>query len=125
MTPSALQILEEIRRKPGMFLARPSIRDLKNFLYGYQMGLYDCGIAIEDRFSRDFQQWVQKKFNVQLTCGWDSIIEFHTGGGEAAAMKYFWQLLDEFIAAPGTGDSGERASESQPPSGVPISGHAV
>jgi hypothetical protein len=93
---SALELLKEIRRKPGLYLSRPSVRDLANIIEGYQIALHDCGVSIDDKFSLDFQPWIQRKFSVDLTQRWDKIIE-SASENEPEAMKRFWELLDEFL----------------------------
>jgi len=111
---NVLQLLQEIRRKPGLYLSRPSVRDLANIVEGYQLALHDCGVSIDDRFSLDFQPWIQRKFSVNRTERWDKIIE-SASKSDTESIERFWGFLDEFL---GTASKREPTAESKSSSAV-------
>jgi hypothetical protein len=91
------QILREIEARPGMFLGQCSITRLRSFLDGYRSARADLGLPIteQERAFAGFQAWLQLKFQVTSSHGWDSIISLQSSD-EQAALRLFFQLLQQF-----------------------------
>jgi len=92
-------ILQKIQAKPGMYIGKPALNDLFMFLVGYKTARRELGIAPsqeEEEFQREFQPWLQKRFEVRTVNSWATIIRFYTHD-EREAFNYFFQLLDEFL----------------------------
>jgi hypothetical protein len=91
------EMLDSIKQRPGMYLGRCSITRLRAFLDGYMGARADLAIALtgqEKEFGK-FQNWIQKRFNITSTHGWDSIILFYSAD-ERDALNNFFELFEEF-----------------------------
>jgi hypothetical protein len=91
------QVLRELQARPGMFLGQCSITRLRSFLDGYRSARADLGLqttAQENEFSK-FQAWVQEKYQVTSSHGWDNIILLNSAD-EQEALQLFFSLLQEF-----------------------------
>jgi hypothetical protein len=91
------QVLRELQVRPGMFLGQCSITRLRSFLDGYRSARADLGLqetAQENEFSR-FQAWVQEKYQVTSSHGWDSIILLNSAD-EPEALQLFFTLFQQF-----------------------------
>ncbi|HBY76035.1 MAG TPA: hypothetical protein DEG47_03275, partial [Cyanobacteria bacterium UBA11148] len=67
---------------------------------------------------REFQPWIQKRFNVQTVNSWAKIILLYSVD-EKEAFTYFFKLLDEFLVrdnnlAVNQGDESQRGVEVSP-----------
>ncbi|MBD0265024.1 MAG: hypothetical protein ICV78_20570, partial [Tolypothrix sp. Co-bin9] len=70
-------ILQKIKVKPGMYIGRASVSDLFMFLVGYKTALREFKIeSTEDEmnFYREFQPWLQQKYNLSTSNSWAKII---------------------------------------------------
>lgn len=93
------ELLNKIKLKPGMYIGRASVTDLFLFLGGYRAAQQEFGIAFTDsekRFYREFQPWLQRRFNMTTSKSWAKIIEF-CSINEREAFDAFFELLDEFL----------------------------
>jgi hypothetical protein len=91
------QVLRELQVRPGMFLGQCSITRLRSFLDGYRSARVDLGLQAtsqENEFSK-FQAWVQEKYQVTSSHGWDSII-LSNSADEQEALQLFFSLLQQF-----------------------------
>lgn len=99
--PTIYDLLETIRRCPGMYLSTPalSLNHLQCVLWGYDYALYDYGLSLDPeypRFGREFHDWVARKLNRGNTNeGWCySILATYEDGDKA--IDAFFNLLDEY-----------------------------
>lgn len=90
-------LLRQIHKKPGLYLGKPSISSLFMFLNGYEFARRQLGIepSAEESNLRDFQIWVQDKFEIKANQSWDQIILFHCMD-EREAFEEFFGLLADF-----------------------------
>ncbi len=89
--------LDAIRKKPGLYIAEPSINRLHAFLVGYGAGLGRVGFVLRDvdSFHR-FHDWVANRLGFgESTSGWCNMIR-DKSTSEADAFNRFFVLLDEF-----------------------------
>jgi len=101
MTLSFYELLREIEHKPGLYIGRPSLTDLQMFLAGYHFARRKLAIPLTDeelRF-REFQPWLQQKFNITTSQSWSRII-LAQATDEGAAFERFFTLLREFLTDP-------------------------
>lgn len=94
-----LEILEKIKKRPGMYLGKPSVSDLFIFLAGYKTARRELGIEPNEQemtFYSEFQPWLQKRFQVQTVNSWAKIIMLYSVD-EKEGFDYFFKLLDEFF----------------------------
>jgi hypothetical protein len=93
------EILKKVEARPGMYIGCASISNLFMFLAGYKTARRELGIEPnqeETEFYREFQSWIQKRFNVQTVNSWAKIILLYSVD-EKEGFNYFFKLLDEFL----------------------------
>jgi hypothetical protein len=91
-------LLEKIKAKPGLYIGKASITDLRMFVLGYRHARTELKVAhteAETDFHKNFQPWLQVRLNVRTSNSWDKIILF-TVMDERQAFDYFFELLEEF-----------------------------
>lgn len=100
------EILQEIKKRPGMFLGRNSITRLRSFLDGYMGAREDLGLpqTKQEQAFNSFQDWIQTRFNITSSHGWNDIILFYLADERDALDKLF-ELFEKF-------QNGEKASLS-------------
>ena len=99
-------LLERIKKRPGMYLGKPSITRLNMLLTGYSMARIELDLPPtkqEEEFG-GFQDWIEERYKITSTHGWDSIILFYSAD-ERDALSNFFQLFEQFC-------NGESASRS-------------
>lgn len=94
MSSDILNIIYEIKKKPGLYLTTPTIGALKNFLFGWIAR--DPSNITNDNIINEFQIWLEEKYNLKSTQSWDRIIYFYSKD-EYHALNQFYQFLDEFL----------------------------
>lgn len=80
-----------------MYLGSESVVKLADFLRGYSYALDTHCSTSTHQFLGAFQEWVARRFSVQISQSWENIIRFHSVD-EKEAMRLFWELLDEYMA---------------------------
>jgi hypothetical protein len=92
-----LDVLNEMRtRKLGMYVGSTSLTRLGLFLLGYEHAVCRLMPDNPDRFLADFREWIYQRFNTKDNIGWEEII-LRECSDEQAAVKRFWELLDEYL----------------------------
>lgn len=93
-----LDLLQRIKQRPGMYLGKCSITRLRAFLDGYGMARAELGVprSQQEHDLNGFQEWIQERYKITSTHGWDSIILFFCAD-EKDALDKFFQLLEEFL----------------------------
>jgi hypothetical protein len=94
---SIYDLLDAIRKKPGLFVVEPSIFRLQAFVNGHSSGLGRVGFTLRDgeKFFK-FNDWVARHFGFsESTSGWCNMIR-EKSTSDADAFKQFFILLDEF-----------------------------
>jgi hypothetical protein len=92
------EILEKIRKQPGMYIGKPSVSDLFIFLVGYKTARRELAIEPTEKeleFYGEFQPWLQNRLEMMTVNSWAKMIEFRCVN-ETEAFDYFFELLDEF-----------------------------
>lgn len=92
------EFLQQIQKKPGLYIGNASISNLYMFLTGYQFARRQLNVPIsaeEQEFQR-FQPWLQEKFGLKTSQSWSQIILFYSAD-ERDAFDRFFHLLDEFL----------------------------
>jgi hypothetical protein len=90
-------LLERIKQRPGMYLGKSSITRLRMLLDGYGMARMELGLprTEQEQEFNGFQEWIQKRFNITSSHGWDSIILFYSAD-ERDALDKFFELFEKF-----------------------------
>ena len=91
------EMLQEIKKRPGMYLGKRSITRLRSFLDGYMGAREDLGLprTEQEKEFNEFQEWIQQRFNITSSHGWDSIILFYSAD-ERDALDKFFELFEKF-----------------------------
>ncbi|NES80167.1 MAG: hypothetical protein F6K10_00950 [Moorea sp. SIO2B7] len=91
-------LIENIRKRPVMYLGRSSIAQLRTFLAGYCFARRQMGIpqTEQEQTFAMFQSWIQQKFGISSNQHWDQIILFFSQD-ERDAIDSFFDLFDEFV----------------------------
>jgi hypothetical protein len=100
------EMLQNIQQRPGMYLGKCSITRFRSFLDGYMASRQDLGLPLTEQeleFEK-FQDWVQERFDIKSSQGWDSIILFYSAD-EKDALNNFFELFEKFC-------NGEKAIRS-------------
>jgi len=86
-----------IQQRPGMFLGQCSITRLRAFLDGYMSSRADLGLpqTQQELEFNQFQDWIQTRFKISSSHGWDSIILFYSAD-EKDALNNFFELFEQF-----------------------------
>src|SRR5687767_5898224 len=95
--PVVPDLLEKIRKRPGMYLGECSLSALYHTIAGYTLALGVHGIESDTslRPPDDFNDWVAYRLHYkESTSGWKNMI-LGVSGNEAAAFNRFFELLDQ------------------------------
>jgi len=95
---SLFPLLKKIQTKPGLYIGKASITELRMFIVGYRFARSEVKLPTtetESDFYKNFQPWLQMRLNVRTSNSWDKIILFSVINDQQA-FEYFFQLLDEF-----------------------------
>ena len=90
-------LLEQIRKRPTLYLPRQSIFDLQAFYYGYDFARLKSGLAVtdEDKEFGEFLEWLRQICPVKTNHAWANLIFFYSID-ERDALDKFFGLLDDF-----------------------------
>ena len=93
-TTNLVEFISTIQSRTPMYIGGRTIIHLKAFIDGWFYGKEE---EIDDSYLLDdFQEWIQKKYNIRSSHSWDRIIAFYSTD-ECKALENFFQLFDEFI----------------------------
>lgn len=91
---SLKNLIATLSQRTAMYIERNNILHLQVFIDGW------CFRDIENiedlHLLREFQEWIEKRFEVKITQSWASIILFHSID-EKYALEYFFELFNEFL----------------------------
>jgi hypothetical protein len=95
------ELLDGMRRRPGMYLGHPSITLLRAFLQGYAAALHGGDGSPGDVPDLDrFSDWLCSKYRVRQGYRWDRLLLFFHRD-ESKALAEFFTALSEFEAEQG------------------------
>lgn len=88
-----MELIENIEKRPALYLTKPSIYCLSVFLGGYQ-----CAKSVDFDF-RSFSYWIESKYQI-CNVGWHwSRILHHASGSEEKALTLFFSDIREYFVA--------------------------
>ncbi len=88
-------LLNEIRRRPGMFLGRASLVRLVPFVDGYALAIDRMKSDSRYVLMAEFRDWIQARYG-STKVAWETLI-LQDSKDDAAAFDHFWRLMDEFL----------------------------
>ncbi len=91
---SIVDLLAQIKRRPGMYIGKRSAIRLHVFLQGWLLGK---GAAPDHEVLREFQGWIASRYKVSSNHSWAEIITFYSEGN-IEAFENFYSSFDEFMS---------------------------
>ena len=83
-------MLFEVEKCPGAYIREPSLQGLFYFMGGYELAFSELkGYRLH--FDKDFQRFIEKRYNSDGTSHWNSLIS--SGISDAEALERFYSLL--------------------------------
>jgi hypothetical protein len=93
------ELLDIVRKKPGLFIGEPSLTALRGFIDGFRYALSSVSnpFEVEDPpFTKGFDDWIAARFGFrESTSGWKNML-LSSLDAEAAAFERFFIELDEY-----------------------------
>ena len=92
-------LLQFIKKRPGMYINPISLNQLRHFISGYQSALHIHNIEELKPFnsSVSFHDWVALRTHYsESTSGWVNMILDQTDGNEEEAFELFFKYLSEY-----------------------------
>ena len=90
-----LDVLKLLKQNYLMIIGAKSLNRLAMLISGYAYCIYR-NEGKELCFFKEFQNYIQNKYNIQTSQNWSRIIEFFSRTDEEA-FDTFYRLLDEFL----------------------------
>ncbi|MDZ8137680.1 MAG: hypothetical protein RM049_20645 [Nostoc sp. DedQUE04] len=92
------ELLDSIKKRPGMYLGTSSITKLDMLLRGYSLAQREVGVPLteQEREFEGFQSWVQEKYGIKSGQSWSKIILFYSVDEHEALQKFF-ELFEEYL----------------------------
>lgn len=87
--------IQQIKQKPGMYIGKPSLHLLQAYLNDY-VAYHNETNDPNYFFMPEFQEYIQRRFNITTTHSWANIITFYSNNDDDAFNR-FYQLLEEFF----------------------------
>ncbi|WP_375509372.1 hypothetical protein [uncultured Nostoc sp.] len=92
------EILNSIKKRPGMYLGTNSITRLDMLLRGYSLARKEVGVppTEPEREFEGFQSWIEEKYRINSGQSWSKIILFYSID-EYEALQKFFELFEEYL----------------------------
>jgi hypothetical protein len=91
-------ILEHVRRRPALFLGRPSLVRLQAFIQGYSACECDHHFEVVEQDTSEFCDWLSGQLRIPSNVGYVNMLLAVSDGDDAVAFDSFWSWLDKFRA---------------------------
>ncbi len=88
-------LLDKILERPVLYVGKPAVSLIVAFIQGYEFAKFESKENEKDKLYNGFQVWVQKRFKVETSHHWSSIITF-MGSSESGAYDLLKELWDEY-----------------------------
>mgnify|MGYP004001577553 CR=1 len=88
-------LLDNIKKRPDMFIRNQSLKNLEILILGYYIGLSNHKI-VEDvpEITDHFQTWIYHKYGWSTSAGWAHAIETHAK--KQKPLNLFFKIIDEY-----------------------------
>ena len=93
------ELIELIKKRPGLYIGNNNITSMQNFLDGYDFACLLNEIEHNNVYPLFwyFHEWTKEKYNwTSSTAGWKNIILQENGNDEIKSLEVFFELIDEF-----------------------------
>lgn len=94
MPNSIRELIKEMERRPEIYIGERSLSLLNAFINGW---IYRNEASVIDiNLLANFQDWIQKKYQITSSHSWARIISFHSSS-DYKAFDRFFNLFNEFL----------------------------
>lgn len=93
------ELIEFVKKRPGMYLGDTSITSMNTFLDGYNFACFVNNIDNHDVYPLFwyFHEWAKEKYNwYESSAGWKNIILKENQNDEIKSLAVFFELIEEF-----------------------------
>lgn len=90
---SIIKILSDIEKRPAAYIGKNSISCLKAFLDGWY--LRNPNKVIDANIMNEFQEWIEKKYDIKTNKSWNDILLFNSQD-EGKALELFFTEFNEW-----------------------------
>ncbi|MEP1305938.1 MAG: hypothetical protein ABJK11_16225 [Balneola sp.] len=93
------ELIELIKKRPGLYIADSNITSIQNFIYGYDLACLVNNIEHKNVFPLFwyFHEWIKEKYNwSSSTAGWKNIILQENNNDEIKSLDVFFAQIEEF-----------------------------
>ena len=87
-------LLEEIEKRPELFIGDDGIRGLRNYLCGYIMAMCQVDSIYQDWLFTDFTVFLAEKYRDNRSFDWATLIQIHEASGNE--IEDFFRLIREY-----------------------------
>lgn len=87
--------LQDIKKRPGMYLGRNSLELLKAYMDGWVSACQELDCSLDLLFFSDFQIYIQDYYKVVIDQSWANIIRFYSID-DREALDLFYVHLEKF-----------------------------
>ena len=94
---SIIETFKIVSRRPGLYIGGKSITKLFFFLCGAEYAARESDPEWSDPVYDGFQEWIQRRFDVETSQDWANIILFHSTD-ESNALEFSLKLLEEYVS---------------------------
>ena len=89
-----LTLLQDIEKRPHLYLRHNSLLLLKTFFDGYMVNEFTRGSDVCDSFMNGFQEYIADFYNDRRTLSWYSIINEHSPTADDPLEVFFKHFHD-------------------------------
>lgn len=93
---SIFETLDQIEKRPTMYLGARTLRELELLIVGYELALHDHKLVDGHGFYREFRDYLRARFGWSMSCGPLDAIRREVGAEHA--WDRFFELMHEFRA---------------------------
>jgi hypothetical protein len=87
-------LIDVIRRKPGLFIDEPSVTGLWHFIHGFRSALHAAGRPLDPEHPpfRGFNDWIASRYGFSSSLGWKNMLLRSVGDDESAFERVLTEL---------------------------------
>lgn len=94
-----LVFFAQVKKRPGIFLGRPSLQSFRDNLFGMEYAFSVCGAEIRLIYFRRFVKWYHEeilKDSNGYACWWNHIL-YISGNDDAYAFDVFFRIFEQYL----------------------------
>ena len=95
-----LDLIAAIRQRPAMYIGRQSVVLFAAHMRGYIDGRFANGDGKGAQMRRvmlGFQAYVQERYAIEMSLGWEHILMFFAGNDDSHGLILFGDVWDDYL----------------------------